>query len=287
MLIGNKAINTLVDQMILFKNKAETMEGVLREAKHATNARPHYTTSGDIILIAQTKGTLRSSQKPIRWIMNFISCEEDINNESDRIWGKHWRYIVNGENVRPVEPFDIDEIKISSKNYGAARVHAKVRPEDEAIILDWVSESIDYKPETRESSSVEFKRGRILSSDEIIRELDDKYANTPEFKETVVKLIKRPSALSNAIKEKFGYKCMICKYPGFDKKGGGKYAEVHHMIELSKEAPKTLQSWNLLVVCPLCHKKLHYANVKIEFLNPGWRILIEGKEFLIDPTRTT
>jgi 5-methylcytosine-specific restriction enzyme A len=42
---------------------------------------------------------------------------------------------------------------------------------------------------------------------------------------------------------------MICRYPGFLKKDGGKYAEVHHMIELNKKSPKTLQSWNLLVVC--------------------------------------
>jgi 5-methylcytosine-specific restriction protein A len=273
--------------MILFKNKAETMEGVLGEAKHATDARPRNANRGDIILIAQTKDTLRPGQKPIRWMMNFVSCEEDVNNESDRIWGRHWRYIINGENVRPVEPFDIDEIKISSKNYGATRVHAEVNPEDEAIILGWISESIDYKPETRKSGLVEFKEGRTLNPDEIIKELDAKYANTPEFKETVTKLIRRPSALSNAIKEKFGYQCMICKYPGFEKKSGGKYAEVHHMIELNKEAPKTLQSWNLLVVCPLCHKKLHYADVKTEFLNPGWKILVEGKEIRINPTQTT
>ena len=269
--------------MILFKNKAETMEGVLKEAKHATDAKPSYATPGEIILISQTKETLRPGQKPIRWIMNFVSCEEDINNESDRIWGRHWRYIINCENVRPVEPFDIDEIKISSKHYGAAQMHAKVRPEDEEIILDWVSESIDYKPEAEESVSMEFKRNRTLDPDEIIGELDAKYANKPEFKKTIVRLIKRPSVLSSAIKEKYGYKCMICKYPGFDKKGGGKYAEVHHMIELNKEAPKTLQSWNLLVVCPLCHKKLHYADVKTEFLNPGWKILIDGKEFFVYP----
>ena len=269
--------------MILFKNRAETMEGVLREAKHATDARPHYATLGEIILIAQTKGTLRLGQKPIRWIMDFLSCEEDNHNESDRIWGRHWRYLVVGENVRSVEPFDIDEIKVSSKNYGATRVHARVNPEDEAVVMDWISESVDYRPKTSESSDVEFKRHRTLDPDQIIQELDRKYANTPEFKERVAKQMKRPSSLANAIKEKFGYECMICAYPGFEKRGGGKYAEVHHMIELSKEAPKTLQSWNLLVVCPLCHKKLHYGDARTEFLDPGWRITVEGKEILIGP----
>lgn len=65
------------------------------------------------------------------------------------------------------------------------------------------------------------------------------------------------------------------------KKGGGKYAEVHHMLELNKLAPMTLQSWNIIVVCPLCHKKLHYADVKSEFLNPGWKIIIDGKDYVI------
>jgi len=46
--------------MLLFNNRAETMEGVLREAKHATNGRLLDTQSGEIILIAQTIGSLHS-----------------------------------------------------------------------------------------------------------------------------------------------------------------------------------------------------------------------------------
>lgn len=270
--------------MILFKNKAETMQGVLKEAKHATDGKPRYLSPGDLILIAQTKGTLLPNQKPIRWIMNFVSCKEDSNNESDRIWGRHWRYIITGENVRSVEPFDIDDIKLSSKNYAAAQTHCEVEREDEEVILEWISESLDYKPKTIEPSSMEFKESGVLKPDEVIEELDRRYSNKPDFKENVTKLIRRPSALSNAIKEKFGYECSICGYPGFNKKGGGKYAEVHHMIELRREAPRTLQSWNLLVVCPLCHRKLHYADVQTEFLDPGWRIIIEGKEITTTPS---
>lgn len=101
--------------MLLFKNSAATMEGVLRNAKHATDGMPHHVKPGDIILIAQTKNTLLPGQKPIRWIMDFVSCEEDVNNQSDKIWGKHWRYIINGNNVRSVEPFDIKDIKLLPK----------------------------------------------------------------------------------------------------------------------------------------------------------------------------
>ena len=257
--------------MLLFKNSAETLDGVLKYGKHATTGKPHNVNPGDIILIAQTKNTLVHNQKPIRWIMNFVSVEEDHDNLSDKIWGKHWRYIIHGENVRSIEPFDIDEIKNSSKKYGPIQTHCSVLPEDEEVIIEWISEISDTKADMREIISDEFRDGRSLDPDELIEKLDLKYSNSPQFKETVVKTIQRPSALSNAIKEKFGHKCMICGYPG------EKYAEVHHMLELNKLAPKTLQSWNLIVVCPLCHKKLHFSEVKTELLNPGWKIILDGK----------
>jgi 5-methylcytosine-specific restriction protein A len=266
--------------MLLFKNSAKTMEGVLNNAKHATDGKPHHVKPGDIILIAQTKSTLLPRQKPIRWIMNFVSCEEDVDNLSDKIWGKHWRYLINGENVRPVEPFDLNEIKITSKNYDAVQTFAVIESEDEKEVLNWISESVNAYPCGTEIIPEEFKEGKTLDYDELIKKLDLKYRNTPEFQETIVELIQRPSLLSNAIKEKYGYKCMICGYPGFLKKDGEKYAEVHHMIELNKKAPETLQSWNLLVVCPLCHKKLHYADVTSEFLDPGWKIVINGEEHI-------
>lgn len=267
--------------MLLFKNSAKTMEGVLNNAKHAADGKPHDVKLGDIILIAQTKSTLPSGQKPIRWIMNFVSCEEDINNLSDKIWGKHWRYIINGENIRPVEPFDINEVKVTSKNYDAVQTFAVIDPEDEDRVLNWISEAVSTYVSSKTAISDEFREGKTLDYDELIQKLDIKYRNTPEFKETIIGLIQRPSLLSNAIKEKYGYKCMICGYPGFLKKNGEKYAEVHHMIELSQKAPKTLQSWNLLVVCPLCHRKLHYADVKSEFLDPGWKIIIDGQEHIV------
>ncbi len=267
--------------MLLFKNSADTMEGVLKNAMHAAHGRPHHVKQGDIILIAQTKKTLSPGQKPIRWAMDFVSCEEDKTNLCEKIWGRGWRYIIRGENVRPVEPFDIDKIKVSSKLYDVVETYCRVDPEDEEIILDWISEAVDLKTDEREFLSEEFEGGESLDPDELIKELDSKYSNTPEFKKTIIRSIQRPSALSNAIKERYGYKCMICGYPGFLKNGGGKYAEVHHMSELNKLAPKTLQSWNLIVVCPLCHKKLHYSEVKSKFLNPGWRISIDGKDHII------
>lgn len=259
------------------------MEGVLKNASHATNGKPHEIKEGDIILIAQTKNTLNNGEKPIRWIMNYVSCKEDNEDMTLKIWGHKWRYIIKGENIRSVEPFDIMDIKISSKDYNAVQTHCQIEKEDEKLVLAWINQFNELNDNGEsELISKEFNNGNELSAEDYIQKLNTVYGGKPEFNEKVVRLIQRPSALSNAIKEKNGYTCMLCKYPGFFKKGGEKYAETHHMIELNQLAPKTLQSWNMIVVCPTCHRKLHYGNTKTEYLNPGWKIIIDTDEYLIE-----
>lgn len=255
------------------------MQGVLKNQMHATDGKPHDLEKGDIILIAQTKNTLREGEKPIRWIMDFVSCEEDKDDLTISIWGNKWRYIVKGENLRPVEPFDIMDIKTSSKDYNAVQTHCLINEEDEEQVLNWILPT--GKEYIEEIISEEFINDKQLPAEEYIRKLDKKYGRKPNFKEIIVRSIQRPSGLSKAIKEKYGYKCMICGYKGFEKKGGGLYAETHHMLELNKLAPKTLQSWNIIVVCPICHKKLHYGKTKTEYLNPGWKIITDNKEHII------
>lgn len=268
--------------MLLFKNSAGTMQGVLENTMHATNGKPQSVKKGDIILIAQTKTTLKTGEKPIRWVMDFVSCQEDKNDLTIKIWDHKWRYIIKGENLRSIEPFDIMDIKASSKDYDSVQTHCQIEPEDEEIIMDWIS-NFNNISDTNEVEiiSKEFANNKELSNEEYIQKLDKEYGGIPEFKEKVVKFIQRPSALSNAIKEKQGYVCALCNYPGFLKKSGEKYAETHHMLELNKQAPKTLQSWNVIVVCPTCHKKLHYANTKTEYLDPGWKIVIDDEVYYL------
>jgi 5-methylcytosine-specific restriction protein A len=269
--------------MLLIKNSAGTMQGVLENAMHATEGKPQTVKKGDIILIAQTKTTLKPGEKPIRWVMDFVSCEEDEKDLTTKIWERKWRYIITGENLRSVEPFDIMDIKLSSKDYNAVQTHCKVELEDEEIILDWIS-NINNISDGNETGiiSKEFANNKELSDEEYIQKLDKEYGGIPEFKEKVVRSIQRPSALSNAIKEKQGYVCALCNYPGFIKKSGEKYAETHHMLELNKKAPKTLQSGNVIVVYPTCHKKLHYGNTKTEYLDPGWKIAIDDEVYYLE-----
>ena len=137
------------------------------------------------------------------------------------------------------------------------------------LIKKWDSESLP------KHITIESNRG-------LIEELDEKYSHKPEFEEKVVKQIQRPSDLRTAILDARGTECQLCKYPGFAKKDGSIYAETHHMIELNKQATKTLQSWNILVLCPICHMKVHYAKVHYEPFGKGWRIILEGEEHIIE-----
>lgn len=75
--------------------------------------------------------------------------------------------------------------------------------------------------------------------------------------------------MKNAILERDGTTCRICGREGFLKRTGERYCEVHHMIELDKLAPHSLQSWNVLVLRPNCNKQFHYGNVSAEFSDKG------------------
>jgi 5-methylcytosine-specific restriction protein A len=122
--------------MLLIKTSAGTLRNVLLNAKHAVNGRPSNVREGDIILVSQTKGTLARGQKPIRWIMDYVRAYKDSSGESDKLWGRHWPYIVEARNVRSVEPFDLDDIRTTNKKYKKVRTFCAVAPEDEAAVLD-------------------------------------------------------------------------------------------------------------------------------------------------------
>tara|TARA_B100001964_G_scaffold141331_1_gene155804 strand:+ start:264 stop:1160 length:897 start_codon:yes stop_codon:yes gene_type:complete len=73
----------------------------------------------------------------------------------------------------------------------------------------------------------------------------------------IAKALARNTKLAQLIKEKAQYKCEICGIDGFEKRNGGKYAEVHHKDELGAGG-KDLPS-NMICVCPTCHRKIHFG----------------------------
>ena len=124
--------------MLLLKTTLETLDQVIKNCKHASHNRPKEVLKGDIILIAQTKRTLINHKKSIRFIMHLDDCYEDKSNESDKIWGRHWKYIIKGYNLQSIKPFDIEEIQVSTKNYGPIVTHCSLLKEDEDAVLAWI-----------------------------------------------------------------------------------------------------------------------------------------------------
>lgn len=193
--------------MILFKNKAETMEGVLRNQKHATENNLQFEP-GEIILIQQTITSLPSKKdKSIKWIMDYVRTYPDINGESHRIWGKDWKYIIEGKNLRTVEGFNIKELQVSEKDYGSAMIYANVLSEDEEIILDWIGENYSRIIEVPESGRIaeEFALSNNLKDiHELIEALNRRYAGKPTYNKNISYSINRPTAYNRKIK-----KCLI------------------------------------------------------------------------------
>jgi len=91
---------------------------------------------------------------------------------------------------------------------------------------------------------------------------------------------KRDSAVAERAKRKQGWTCQICGTPGFALRGGGLYAEAHHIKSLAEGGPD--REDNIVVVCPTCHRKLHHACVSYESLNlRPVAVIINGKRFRI------
>lgn len=54
-----------------------------------------------------------------------------------------------------------------------------------------------------------------------------------------------------------GGRCECCGEMGFLTEAGERYLETHHVVGVSERGPDS--SGNIVAVCPLCHRKAHYA----------------------------
>jgi len=91
--------------------------------------------------------------------------------------------------------------------------------------------------------------------------LDDisPYAYAPQIRERVVSTFVRNRAVANKLKLLYCGKCQVCTST-FRTKKGENYAEIHHMKSLGDEGSDSPD--NMLVLCPTCHMKFHYARWK-------------------------
>lgn len=75
----------------------------------------------------------------------------------------------------------------------------------------------------------------------------------------VIRLFQRNQKFVSVLKQLYDNKCQICGFT-FKKDDGENYSEIHHVIALGDEGSDDIK--NMIVVCPNCHRKLHYAKNK-------------------------
>ena len=83
----------------------------------------------------------------------------------------------------------------------------------------------------------------------------------PEVIERLVKMRKRSARIVTNLKKLYGGNCQISgEMLTFRKKDGELYSEVHHLIPLGESGSDSFA--NTVVVSPLIHRMLHYAEVE-------------------------
>jgi len=126
--------------MLIFRTDESILNGVLENAMYASNTRPIKAKPGNIILIYETKKFVGQHEKPINYVMDFVSYEEDINDETVKIWGTKSKYIIKGKNLREVKPFDIKDIQVSHIRYGNIPGYGYIKEKDQPFVLEWIGE---------------------------------------------------------------------------------------------------------------------------------------------------
>jgi hypothetical protein len=86
----------------------------------------------------------------------------------------------------------------------------------------------------------------------------------PRKQKRVSEYVARPNAITDYLKRFRNFTCQICGQYGFLQKNGTRYIEAHHIIEIHKLLAGSLCSDNIVILCPNCHRKFHYAFVNYE-----------------------
>jgi len=113
------APQVLMPQYVILKTQDRQYHQVLKHQKHATDERPRSLVPGDVILIHRV-GSGRTVPPSVTHSMDCVRVYADATGESRKIWGRSWRFIIEGSHLRkfvraiPISRFG----RASGKNYG-------------------------------------------------------------------------------------------------------------------------------------------------------------------------
>lgn len=96
---------------------------------------------------------------------------------------------------------------------------------------------------------------------DVLKELNRQFSLlTPKVRaKKVQNHLDRGTAVTKALKSLLGAKCQICGWSGFAKKDGDLFIEAHHIVQLSEQKEGSLCTDNVILVCPNCHREIHYG----------------------------
>lgn len=197
-----------------------------------------------------------------------------------------------------------DPDELTRKYAVSALGHFSWRPqhEDARQLLKSFADDEGIQPSVRAAASDELRTGTGSTSHRVtcvqVRMLDVPPADDPgavvipdgplghsvERKTVTTRVPQRDARAKEAYRSRVGTGCQICGEAGFSARGGGTFCEVHHIVPLADggfDGP-----YNLLVVCPNCHRKLHHAR-SVKFTPDPWdrrpeSVSINGEVFSID-----
>lgn len=105
---------------------------------------------------------------------------------------------------------------------------------------------------------------------------------SPKQQRRLSELLEHGTYVGRKLAELNNYTCQVCGQRGFEQKSGRPYIETHHILALHKKEPHSLCSDNILVVCPNCHRKLHFAQIVLQTLpDERLKIVLNGIEYIV------
>ena len=120
--------------MMLLKTDKKNFSKVLQFQKHGLKGRPKQVKAGELGLLAQLRKDVKG-QKPITHVALYKGAREDTDFETDAIWRKHYRFVVDLENIKKLkEPFDLRDISV--RNYDQVQFNSKITEDDAAKIIN-------------------------------------------------------------------------------------------------------------------------------------------------------
>lgn len=114
--------------MVILKTHSTNLARVVEVQKHALRGRLKNAQPGDLLLLAEIRD---DGPTVVRYGMRLKRQRRADPGETEALWGKHWKFIIEGEGCCELNrPFDPQQTKVTSTSYGQGGTLVYVAAED-------------------------------------------------------------------------------------------------------------------------------------------------------------